>query len=98
MGATSGDSGNGFDAVKLMRAQVRQENAATVEGALEDWLIGKDATDDKVLDALWVRGITLRIAKRHGCWDFAVTSEFKMSRLNVNVDDANRIIEVLGRG
>lgn len=95
----AGGGGIGFDEAKLARAQVRLENAAVIDQDVETWLIGKSASDSKVIDALWTRGQTLRIAKRRGCWSYVMAHAAEVrSRVNVDVDANNIITEVLGWG
>lgn len=99
MSAAAGGGGSGFDEAKLRRATVRRDNAAKIDAPISEWLIGKSATDSKVLDGLWVEGKTLHIAKRQGVWSFDMARRKEVpSRVNVDVDANNIITEVLGWG
>lgn len=95
----TGHSGNGYCPVQLAKARERTANAAKIEGSLDEWLIGQKATDQRVLDALWLRGVKLRIAQRQGCWSSIMgKANQDLTRLNVNVDQNEIVTAILGRG
>lgn len=67
----------------------------TPTGNPEEWLIGKNFKDAEEL--LRQRGMALRVARNQGV-DCAITASFRPFRWNVEVDYAQRIIDVMGRG